>query len=277
MALPTTQSTPKSVRVLLGALGLGSGTLMAFLALVLVLARRTGDELRWPAVLIASGSLWIAVWSFVALAAWLACENGVRAFLHPSAPARSFRPVVSVVRAFAIGFLITGVVGGSALALVPAHPAETTGGVKLVPVLPPPPAPDPLISYVVLFPNGSSEIPWQDRAPLSRFLHELAQCSGITVRLTAFVSSAPYPTEDERRNSDLLQHRLESVATVAKSERLKTVERHRWESLQAMRSKSGFLDRNDTQRLHAREAFNRRVEIRVTSYGDCGAGAQAGR
>jgi hypothetical protein len=274
MALPVTQSTPKSKRVLLGALGLGSGMLVALLGLVFVLARGSSGEVHWPVVLVFSGSGWIAIWSFAALATWLAWESGLRAFLHPPAPSRSFRPAASALRAFAIGLLITGVVGGSAVALVPAHPVENIGGVKLVPVLPPPSAPDPLISYVVFFPNGSSEIPRQDRAPLRHFLRELTQCSGLAVRLTPFVSSAPYPTEDDRRNSDLLQRRLESVLLVAKSEKLKTVVLHHWESLQGMRSKSGFLDRKDNQRLHAREAFNRRVEIRVTSYGDCGSSGQ---
>jgi hypothetical protein len=251
--------------------------LMALLGLMFVLARGSSGEVHWPVVLVFSGSGWIAIWSFAALATWLAWESGFRSFLHLPATSCSFRPVASALRAFAIGLLITGVVGGSALALVPAHPVENIGGVKLVPVLPPPPAPDPLISYVVFFPNGSSEIPRQDHAPLRHFLRELAQCSGLALRLTAFVSSAPYLTEDERRNSDLLRRRLESVSSVAKSETLKTVELHRWESLQDMRSKSGFWDQKDTKRLYAREAFNRRVEIRVTSYGDCGSSGKVGK
>jgi hypothetical protein len=248
--------------------------LMALLGLVFVLARGARGEVNWPVVHVFSGSGWIAVWSFAALATWLAWESGLRSFLHLPAAPRSFRPAASALRAFAIGLLITGVVGGSALALVPAHSVETLGGVKLIPVLPPLPTPEPLISYVVFFPNGSSEIPRQDHAPLRHFLHELAQCGGLAVRLTAFVSSAPYRTEDERRNLDLLKRRLESVSSLAKSEKIETVELHSWESLQGMRSKNGFLDRKDTERLRAREAFNRRVEIRAASYGDCGSKGQ---
>jgi hypothetical protein len=277
MASPTQHPRPESQdsklrgkRALLVVLGLTMGVLIALLTLVIVLARRATSEPHWPVVRLFANPAYVAIGSFAALTIWAAWEGGHRVWALPNSLTHAVGSSVAVLRAFAFAFLVTAIIGGAALSLVPAYDTDIVGGIRLVPILPPPLPAAPRIAYVVFFPNGSSTIPPLDQAPLRHFFHELSPCKGLTIRLRAFVSSASYATDDERQNDDLLQHRLDAVAQAAKAGGINAVDPHHWPSRQEMQLQRGFVDQVNDRRLVAREAFNRRVEILVTSYGDCG-------
>ena len=256
-------------QVLLVLLGLMIGMLLGLLVLVYVLAHRSSGEIYWPVVRVFARFGWIAVWSCALLAFWLVWRSGLSTVFVSSPPPAMQGSVATSLRALGIGFLVTLTVGGGSLALVPGRQNDNMGGMRLLPVLPPPSAPAPLISYVVFFPNGSPDILKSDLVALRHFLHELSQCHGLTIRLTAFVSSAPYPDNDEERELDLIQRRLNAVSLLAASEGLNKVLSE--QSFKEMQVKRGFIDQVEAKRLITREPFNRRVEITVSSYGDCGA------
>jgi hypothetical protein len=272
MAFPSESSIATSKRVFLVALGLAIGVLLALLTIVFVLAQRSSSEVSWPVVRLFADPGLFAMGSFAILILWLTWEIGFRFFVVSDTTSHSFGFVAISLRALALGFLVTAIVGGGAMALVPGHSSDNAGGIELVPLLPPASTPTPRISYVVFFPNGSSDIPRINRAPLRHFLHELAQCHGLTIRVMPFVSSAAYPTNDKEKELCLIQKRHDAVTLIMKTEGLHEVDSH-WQSLEEMQSKRGFVDLVNAQRLRSREAFNRRVEILVSSYGDCGESA----
>lgn len=150
---------------------------------------------------------------------------------------------------------------------------------KLPPVvqpLPPPSPPvaqkpePPLIAYVVFFAHGSASIEASQLTALKRFFQPLALCAGLDVRARGLASSAPYGDGNDSRNIALSARRVEEVVRVGASAGVHVSKAPFWASPKEMDAERGFQDSDERQgRLLEREPFNRRVELRVVSYGEC--------
>ena len=134
----------------------------------------------------------------------------------------------------------------------------------------------PRVAYAVFFANGSPGVTRDQQGALNSFLSALSMCSGLAVDIRGFVSSARYAHDNERKNLGLGRKRAEAVFKAAKSAGVTASVTTVGNTLQQVSTSSGFKDADENgARLFEREAFNRRVEIWVTSYGDCQAPAPA--
>jgi hypothetical protein len=132
--------------------------------------------------------------------------------------------------------------------------------------------PAPLVAYTVFFGDGTARISVAQMDALREFLHPLAACDGVILSARGFASSAPYPENSDLRNIMLSSQRVQAVVTVAETMGVHVSGDQQWDSLKSMVAARAFQDseKGNKSRLPDREAFNRRVELRVTSYGACG-------
>lgn len=132
--------------------------------------------------------------------------------------------------------------------------------------------PVPLVAYTVFFGNGTARISAAQMDALREFLHPLAACDGVILSARGFASSAPYAENSDLRNIMLSSQRVQAVVTAAETMGVQHMTGdQQWDSLESMFAARAFKDSKESKsRFPDREAFNRRVEIRVTSYGACG-------
>ena len=130
---------------------------------------------------------------------------------------------------------------------------------------------DPLVAYTVFFGNGTANISKTQLEALNEFVLPLRACRGLELRARGYASSAPYTENNDTRNVNLSAQRVDTVAKATELTGIRVMKEEPWYSVNSMTAAQDFQDSaEDKARITDREAFNRRVELRVMSYGTCG-------
>lgn len=251
-------------------LALAFGATVALIVVAIAVSGGEGNELVWKSVRVDPSASAVAFAFVLAVLGWLAAASGLlgdRLARVTSASESTSSRVTSVA---VFGFLTFGLIGAIGSGIVPdAKGYNATRQSRLIPVYPPTSA-APLISHTVFFSNGKYVISPAQSTALKSFFEPLVGCRDLELELQGFVSSRSFGGDNELRNLELSQLRVAAVLALAKTVKIGAKGAPPWKTLQELETKRRFADR-DLQGIELidREAFNRRVEVRVVSYGAC--------
>lgn len=254
-------------------LALAFGATVALIVVAIAVSGGEGNELVWKGVRVDPSASALALLFVGAVLGWLAAASGLLGDRLARVTSASDATSSRVLRVTVFGFLTFGLIGAISSGIVPdANRYNATRQSRLIPVYPPTSA-APLISYTVFFSNGSSVISAAQSTALKSFFDPLVDCKDLELELQGFVSSRSYSGDNELKNLELSQLRVAAVLALAKTAKVGAKGAPPWKTLQDLETKRRFADRDLRGiELTDREAFNRRVEVRIVSYGNCASG-----